>query len=344
MKPDRRPPGKLRGAIAGLCAIGALAALAGCERPPMQETQIGYRGTGMVQIRDPRVEAVENRRNAVPAPIPALQLPPGLPVAGAIYHNVQVLRDVPVPEFGRLMASIASWVAPQQQCGYCHEPANMASDALYTKRVARRMLQMTRYINTHWTAHVGSIGVTCYTCHRGAPVPSYIWYAPAAARSTGLLAVNSLDRHVPNTAVGDSSLPSDPFSEFLAADPLPIRVQSTSVLRQDGLGASIQSTERTYGLMMQISQSLGVNCSFCHETRAFSDWSQSTPQRVTAWQGIRMVRDLNVQFLEPLAATFPAYRHGPAGDGPKLDCATCHQGFSQPLDGVSMVVSYPELK
>ncbi len=31
--------------------------------------------------------------------------------------------------------------------------------------------------------------------------------------------------------------------------------------------------------MMHMSQGLGVNCNFCHNSRNFSDWSQSMPQR-----------------------------------------------------------------
>ena len=63
------------------------------------------------------------------------------------------------------------WVAPADQaCNYCHED-EMASDAKYTKRVARRMLEMVRHINKDWRQHVGATGVTCYTCHRGQPVP-----------------------------------------------------------------------------------------------------------------------------------------------------------------------------
>ena len=54
---------------------------------------------------------------------------------------------------------------------------------------------------------------------------------------------------------------------------------------------SIKQTDWTYALMIHFSQSLGVNCTYCHNSRAFENWEQSTPQRVTAWHGIRMVRD-----------------------------------------------------
>ena len=54
-----------------------------------------------------------------------------------------------------------------------HNLASFAADtypdgkAIYTKAVARRMIQMTRNINSEWTEHVGNTGVTCYTCHVG---------------------------------------------------------------------------------------------------------------------------------------------------------------------------------
>ena len=62
-----------------------------------------------------------------------------------------------------------------------------------------------------------------------------------------------------------------------------------------------------------------------------------------AWHGIRMVRELNTAFLEPLKSTFPAHRLGPLGDPPKVNCTTCHQGAYKPLLGVSMLKDYPEL-
>jgi photosynthetic reaction center cytochrome c subunit len=95
--------------------------------------------------------------------------------------------------------------------------------------------------------------------------------------------------------------------------------------------------------MMHMSQSLGVNCTYCHNTRSFADWETSTPQRGTAWYGIRMVRDLNAQYVDPLASVLPANRLGSEGDPLKLNCATCHQGAFKPLYGASMLPNHPEL-
>jgi photosynthetic reaction center cytochrome c subunit len=110
-----------------------------------------------------------------------------------------------------------------------------------------------------------------------------------------------------------------------------------------GNRASTKQAEHTYGLMIHLSQSLGVNCTYCHNSRAFSSWEGSPPQRVTAYHGIRMVRDINSDYLVPLTDKFPANRLGALGDVAKTNCATCHQGAYKPLYGAKMVDAYPEL-
>ena len=156
-----------------LIPAAALAALAltACERPPVESEQVGYRGTAMVQVNNPRL-AVE-----VDAPAPLPPVPQVGPKAGDIYQSVQVLGDLSVTEFNRTMQSITEWVAPVEEgCNYCHYPENLADDGKYTKVVSRRMLQMTQHINQEWPQHVQPAGVTCYTCHRGENVPSDIWF------------------------------------------------------------------------------------------------------------------------------------------------------------------------
>jgi photosynthetic reaction center cytochrome c subunit len=318
---------------------GALLALAGCERPPVVSVQHGYRGTGMDEVYNPRLLAQQASLNAVPASQPAASQDG--PRASQIFKNVKVLGDQSVGEFTRTMAAMTQWVAPQQGCTYCHNPQNFADDTLYTKVVARRMLQMTRHVNTDWQSHVGNTGVTCYTCHRGNNIPSAVWFAPVPQNPHSLVG-NRAGQNAPAMSVGYASLPNDPFSLYLTQSD-EIRVAGTTALQSGNL-ESIKQTEATYGLMMHISRSLGVNCTYCHNTRSFANWSQSTPQRVTAWYGIRMARDLNDAYLIPLTSTFPAGRLGPTGDVAKLNCATCHQGAFKPLYGQSMLQDYPALK
>lgn len=310
------------------------------NHPPVETVQRGYRGTGMIQVYNPRAVAGLVDANRVPWSVPYAG--DEGPKAGAVYENVKVLGDVSAGEFTRLMVNMAAWVTPAQGCAGCHNVADFAEDTLYTKVVARRMLEMTQRINTDWTLHVAQTGVTCYTCHRGQPVPPNVWFNdPGPRQARGSVQWPAGQNH-PTAVAGNSSLPLDPFTPFLEDD-TEIRVQSTTALRVDNR-QSVKQAEWTYALMMHFSQALGVNCSYCHNTRSFANWPQSPPQRVTAWHGIRMVRDLNNNYLDPLSKVFPPGRLGVAlGDSPKVNCATCHNGTYKPLFGVSMAQGFPEL-
>jgi photosynthetic reaction center cytochrome c subunit len=320
--------------------LPALALLAACERPPVDTVQTGYRGTGMEQVYNPRILADQAPLNVVPADTP---LPPaGGPPASAVFKNVRVLGDTSVAEFTRLMVSITAWVSPEQGCAYCHKDGeDLSSDSLYTKVVARRMLEMTRRINTDWKTHVADTGVTCYTCHRGQNVPPQTWVAPASDRHQFGMVGNDGGQNKPVAANGLSSLPYDPFTPFLA-QANEARVIGDTAL-PTGNRQSTKQTEFTYALMMHMSQSLGVNCTYCHNSRSFSDWDSSSPQRGTAWYGIRMARDLNTTYIDSVANLLPASRLGPAGDAPKVSCATCHQGAFKPLYGAQVLQSHPAL-
>jgi photosynthetic reaction center cytochrome c subunit len=330
-----RIAGILAGAVATVLLIGTF------ERPSRDAVQTGFRGTAMVQNYNPRLLALSTANNTPPEPI--ARVPAVGPKAGQIYQNVQVLGDLSVGEFTRLMAAITTWVSPEQGCGYCHVAGNMASDDVYTKVVARRMLQMTRAINEQWTAHVGQTGVTCHTCHRGQPVPAYVWTAGTGGGMTPVapIAAASEGQNRASPATGLTSLPHNGFEAFLLGD-ANIRVIGDTQ-RPLGNTASIQQTEWTYGLMMHFSASLGVNCTYCHNSRSFADWTTSSPTRATAWHAIRMVRDINNAYITPLEPVFPESRLGPHGDVLKVNCSTCHQGAYRPLYGAQMRAEYPEL-
>ena len=96
--------------------------------------------------------------------------------------------------------------------------------------------------------------------------------------------------------------------------------------------------------MVHFSTSLGVNCTFCHNTRAFYDVGQVTPQWATESLGIGMVQELNNDYLIPLGGLLPPERLGPMHqDAPKAACATCHKGYQQPLQGTNVIADWPEL-
>ena len=325
----------IRPAVAGAVA---LLVLAGCERPPVEAEQQGYRGLGMEQLTNPRLAAEKAAANQVPEAYPPAE--PGGPMAVDVYQNVQVLTDLTEEEFLRVMSAITDWVAPEEGCTYCHVDEGLEIDRPYTKIVSRRMLEMTRHINANWHDHVGATGVTCHTCHRGQPVPEFVWYedpGPNTAFGMG----NRAGQNAPAQQVALSSLPYDALSRYLDEHG-DARVVPTETF-PTGSDLGIKDAENTYALMMHISQSLGVNCTYCHNTRTFFAWDQSTPQRTTAWHGIRLTRDLNAHYLEPLLGEYPPERLGPLGDAPKVNCETCHQGLPLPLYGASMIAAYPEL-
>jgi len=213
---------------AGLVTAAAAAVvLFQAERPPMDSIQRGYRGTGMDEIYNPRLLAKQVAANQIPATLPFLG--DAGPKAGTIYKNVKVLNDVSVGEFTRLMASVTTWVAPTQGCAYCHDTNDMASDALYTKIVSRRMFQMVRHINGDWKTHVAATGVTCYTCHRGQPVPPNVWFNDPGQAQAGGFAQTPAGKNHPALAAGATSLPFDPYTPFLEQNN-EIRVVSQTAL------------------------------------------------------------------------------------------------------------------
>jgi photosynthetic reaction center cytochrome c subunit len=305
-------------------SVAALALLAtGCQFFASKDrvvVQKGERGTAMEinYVNVAQQTAMTDMAKKIPAMLPpAGESPPGpLP-----WQNVQVLTDISVNEFTRTMVSMATWVAGGQgNCGYCHNLASFAADtypdgkAIYTKAVARRMLQMTRKINQDYVDHVGNTGVTCYTCHMGKPLPNGLWFYTNE---------NQLLRHY--------------------LDGKGARVVSQTITPSDANRSSVKQTEWTYALMISQSKSLGVNCTFCHNSRQFSSWEQAPPQRVTAYAGILMLRDLNTNYLAPLADTYHPSRLGPMGDAPKAQCVTCHNGVYKPLYGLQMAKHYPAL-
>jgi photosynthetic reaction center cytochrome c subunit len=322
-----------------LVAVGAVLTLAACQLPPQDSTQIGFRGVQMGQTSSPETAAVVQAANVAPAALPAASADASR--ADTIYQNVQVLGHLSNAEFLRTMTAITNWVAPtsgpEAGCNYCHNAQNLASDEKYQKVVSRQMLMMTQEINGQWTGHVAQTGVTCYTCHRGVQVPAGTWYYTNV---------------------------NQPLRHYLDRDD--IRVQSQLPLRSEVSNrSSVNQTEYAYALMINMSSGLGVNCTFCHNSRAFTNWEQSPPQRLTALRGLRMVRSLNMNHMVALQDVWPAARHpaahltnegtlepwhinaevsrGPMGDGAKLQCQTCHQGVNKPLYGAPMAEAYPGL-
>lgn len=331
-------PGRLAAGAGGFVVILLVFFMlftAGWDRPPVSGVSTGYRGSGQAVIYNPReVKAKMAAEHYQNAPVKA---DASGKRASAVFQNIQVLGNLSVGQFIRQMQGMTNAVAPEQGCSYCHANGNYASDELYTKRVARRMLQMTREINTKWQPHVGNVGVTCITCHRGEHVPDNVW----ANQVAGMTSEGS-GKLRPSAGNGYASLPADVYHAYFDKD-RPINVQGNYALPR-GNDKSIKQTEGVFGLMIHMSNALGVNCSFCHNSRSFASWEgQSRSHKIRAWWGIHMLRELNGTYMASLRDTFPPDLKGPDGQPFGIQCATCHQGVYKPLYGQKVIGDYPAL-
>ena len=315
---------------------------------PHTQQEIGFPQNVLFQL----ASSQKNWVNKAPPALPAVA--EGGPSAVETYKNVKVLTDVSAAEFMRLQVALTQWVSPKQGCAFCHEGENYASEAKPTKNVARVMLQMTRHLNADWAQHVAGAGVTCYTCHRGQPVPEQVWFPSTASKQHKY--IGQQDDWQENADTVRSFFPDAGFAEYYL-DNEPIAVSSTTMEPSSTLH-SWPEAKRIYEMMMQMSDGIGANCGLCHQSRNFAAWSQSSPYRWNAWYALRLVRDLNRNFMIPIGQIMPQTRVLttltplpvlPANDlGPQpgngfVVCATCHLGITKPMNGANMVHDYPGL-
>jgi photosynthetic reaction center cytochrome c subunit len=349
-------PAILVGATGGAVFIAAMLIAWGY---PFQTTalQTGPRGTGM-DVIDFAGDTLDPTAAAYAATVsPPVPPAPGAALASANPANEPALGNLTQENYDRLVNAMRAWTGI---------PDLFAGEENYQTITARSMIAMVQTLNSDYAEHVGPTGVNCYTCHRGQPVPSGVWFriAPVTRATEGWASVQNRA----TAQSGSTSLPSDALENYLleynaiAVHDLESRVAgspsggvdegSSPVVRdahrrQPELWAglpSIQNTERTYSLMNYFDNSLGVNCVFCHNTRAFYDPDQHTPQWATAQLGIGMVQEINNTWLLALEGTLPPERLGPVhGDVPKAGCNTCHKGYSKPMNGLAMTADWPEL-
>lgn len=304
--------------------------------------QTGPRGTGMsvpefkadLARPDPTIEGFLATTSAPVVPQGGEQ------TAGDARENVPPgLEDLTVENYDRLLTAMRAWTGIPD---LFEDPDN------YQTAVGHTMVAMTRTINEEWDGHVNAnkqVGVTCYTCHRGQPVPSDIWFRISPVNEN--VAGWSANQNRVTVQSQYTSLPSDALEKYLLdGESIKVHDLESRVAGVPGTDdyPGIQQAERTYSLMNYISNSLGVNCVFCHNSRAFYDGSQVTPQWATETLGISMVLELNNTWLVPLEGLLPENRLGPVhADAPKAACKTCHKGYQQPLQGTNVIADWPEL-
>ncbi|WP_299555618.1 photosynthetic reaction center cytochrome PufC [uncultured Tateyamaria sp.] len=307
-----------------------------------ESMQTGPRGTGMSVPEYNVARTAEDPTVADYSSAPPVVPGAGAARAGDVIDNAEpLLADLTPENYERIVNAMRTWTGIS---------VLFDGEENYQTVVARRMIQMTQNLNENWAGHVnvnGDAGVNCYTCHRGEAVPSDVWFnvTPVNENVGGWAA----DQNRATSMSSSTSLPSTALEVYLTDYDSQVNVHDleSRVAGVPGLDDdvhTIQKTEMTFSLMNYFSNSLGVNCVFCHNSRAFYDGAQVTPQWSTAQQGRQMVIELNQEYLIPLKDIYPAERLGPIyADAPKVGCRTCHKGYQKPLQGMNMVADWPEL-
>jgi len=88
--------------------------------------------------------------------------------AGEYFKNVQVLKDIPAENLNQTMHLVKG--ATGLDCEECHDEKDRSLDSKELKVTARKMMRMVLDLNKN--NFDGQVTVTCYTCHRGYPIPT----------------------------------------------------------------------------------------------------------------------------------------------------------------------------
>jgi hypothetical protein len=150
----------------------------------------------MVLFDKPYVAAM----NPGAEPAQATKPEQGIRLAEQVYKNIQVLKGTPASELESTMAFFSGSLGVK--CNYCHTNP-FEKDEKPTKQTARQMIRMVLELNKG--SFSGEKAVTCFTCHRGKPLPvsvpvvgQNLWLpGPAAAKETPPPTIEEiLDRYV----------------------------------------------------------------------------------------------------------------------------------------------------
>jgi photosynthetic reaction center cytochrome c subunit len=171
-------------------------------------------------------------------------------------QNVKVLTGMSTAEIWTFMTSYVAG-GLQVDCTYCHNIANFGAEGaeIGDDAVAERKatavihLEMVADLNQNWLTQLDAIEnkqtsgvqIICATCHLGDPLP-VAW----PDRLHGL--------------PDDFRLPLDDLDSLLVTG------KSGEV--------SLDAVQQNQHTMYHISNSLGVGCTHCHNSRYFPDWNQ----------------------------------------------------------------------
>ncbi|MBN2907726.1 MAG: photosynthetic reaction center cytochrome c subunit [Rhodobacteraceae bacterium] len=332
---DLMGPGILAGTVASAVAVAAVIVAYGNPNKTIDQ-QTGPRGIGMAVSKFVKDNPQNDPYAETYVAFDRVEAPEGTPLAKDVYEGVVAFGDMDQANFDRLQEAMSAWVGTDV---VLYNNGEVSETAL---AITKNCVEMTQYLNDDWDTHnlaSEGKGVNCYTCHRGEPTPPGSWKKAGAVNSAaaGWAAVQNRVM-VGNTYTQSqyTSLPVDAVEKYLL-DGESIKVHSLEarVDQQPG-DPTWQNAERTFSLMNHQSNALNVGCVYCHNTRAFYDPTQVTPQWSITTLAQQMSIDVNQTFFEPRSEIL-------GYESAKMNCMTCHMGVISPLNGANMVAEWPEL-
>nr|BAC22142.1 cytochrome subunit bound to reaction center [Rhodovulum iodosum] len=329
-------PGILAGTVASAVVFATI--IVAYDNPnETVDVQTGPRGIGMANSKFVRDNTQFDVFEAEYPVFERVEVPEGTPTAAEAYgDSVVAFGDMDQANFDQLQKAMSAWTGTDV---VLYDNGEVDAATLAT---AKSCVELTQYLNDDWDTHnlaSDGIGVNCYTCHRGEPTPPGAWFKAGAVNSSaeGWAAIqNRLLVGNTYTQSEYSSLPVDAVEKFLLdGESIKVHDLESRVDQQPG-DPTWQDAERTFTLMNHQSNALNVGCVYCHNTRAFYDPTQVTPQWSITTLAQQMAIDVNQTFFAPRSEEL-------GREVGKMNCMTCHMGVISPLNGRNMVAEWPEL-
>lgn len=342
---DLMGPGILAGTVATAAAVVAI--IVAYDNPNATvDIQTGPRGIGMAESKFVRENARFDPYEASYQAFDRVEVPEGTPTAAEAYGDTVIaFGDMDQANFDQLTKAMSAWVG-EEVVLYDNGSVDAAKLA-----VTKNCIESTQYLNSDWDTHnlaSEGKGVNCYTCHRGQPTPPGSWLKAGAVNSAaeGWAAIQNrllvsaghttTDFVHKYTQSEYTALPVDAVEKFLLdGNSIKVHDLESRVDQQPG-DPTWQDAERTFTLMNHQANALNVGCVYCHNTRAFYDATQVTPQWSITTLAQQMSIDINQTFYEPRSEVL-------GRESAKVNCMTCHMEVISPLNGRNMVAEWPEL-
>ncbi|ARC90264.1 photosynthetic reaction center cytochrome PufC [Rhodovulum sp. MB263] len=333
---DLMGPAILVGTVGGAVAVAAIIVAFGNPNATIDQ-QTGPRGIGMAVSKfvkdNPQFDVYEAEYQV----FDRVEAPEGTPTAAEAYgDSVIAFGDMDQANFDQLTKAMSAWVGTDV---VLYDNGEVDETTL---AITENCIEATQYLNDSWDTHnlaTEGKGVNCYTCHRGQPTPPGSWMKSGYVNSAMEGWSGVQNRLIVGRKYTDSqytSLPVDALEKLLL-DGETIKVTDTeSRVDQQKGDPTWQNAERTFSLMNHQANALNVGCVYCHNTRAFYDPTQVTPQWSVTTLAQQMSIDINQTFYEPRSEIL-------GHESAKVDCMTCHMGVISPLNGHDMVAEWPEL-